>query len=161
MINNGAHSVDCVCVSLLQYCASIQSSPDGWRLCLQQLHNVSVSGGSDHVKFWCLQVLHAVSDTRYGAMGEEDRSVLRRSLMLYVRDVIPAVPQSSFIKTKLCTVFVNIVKHDYPTLWPTFFTDFLSLLDKGPEVIDVFVRLLNRTPCSRCRFRLLSPATPV
>lgn len=135
---------DCARASVCaQYCSSIQSSPDGWRLCLQQLHNVSVSGGSDHVKFWCLQVLRAVSDARYDSMSEEDRSVLRRSLMLYVRDVIPAVVQGSFIKTKLCTVFVNIVKHDYPTRWPTFFTDFLSLLDKGPEVIDVFVRLLN------------------
>jgi hypothetical protein len=38
---------------------------------------------------------------------------------------------------------VHIVLHDYPSAWPSFFADFLGMLDKGPEVIDVFVRLLK------------------
>lgn len=126
------------------YCDAIRSSADGWRLCLSRLHALGASPqGSEHVKFFCLSTLHAVSEARYPTMNDEEKSVLRRSLMLFVRDVVPAVPQSPFIKNKLCAIFVHIVKHDYPQHWPSFFTDFLSLLDKGPEVIDVFVRLLK------------------
>jgi len=64
--------------------------------------------------------------------------------MLYVRDVIPVVPpQAGYLQNKLCAIFVHIVMHDYPSAWPSFFADFLGMLDKGPEVIDVFVRLLK------------------
>ena len=126
------------------YCDAIRTSADGWRLCLSRLHALGSSAtGSEHVKFFCLSTLHSVSEARYPSMNDEEKSVLRRSLMLFVRDVVPAVTQSPFIKNKLCAIFVHIVKHDYPQQWPSFFTDFLSLLDKGPEVIDVFVRLLK------------------
>jgi len=126
------------------YCEQVKASPDGWRLCLQQLHSVTLARGSDQVKFWCLNVLNEVAEKRYAAFSDEERTVMRRSLMLYVRDVIPPVaPLAGFLQNKLCGIFVHIVKHDYLQAWPSFFSDFLSMLDKGPDVIDVFVRLLR------------------
>lgn len=103
------------------YCDAIRLSPDGWRLCLQKLHEVALAKGSDHVKFWCLLTIHEITEKRYAAMNEEEKTVMRRSLMLFVRDIIPVIPQSSFIKNKLCAIMVKIVKSDYPKIWPTFF----------------------------------------
>lgn len=126
-----------------QYVDQVRAAPDGWRLCLQKLHEVAVARGPDQVKFFCLSHLHDVAEKRYTALTEEERNALRRSLMLYVRDVIPTVPQAGYLQNKLCAIFVHIVMHDYPSAWPSFFADFLGMLDKGPEVIDVFVRLLK------------------
>ena len=104
------------------YCNAIASSEDGWQLCLAKLNEVALNRGSDHVKFWCLMVIENIADKRYHTMSQESKDVLRRSLMLFVRDVIPAVPQPGHIKNKLCAIIVRIVKHDYPAAWPTFFS---------------------------------------
>lgn len=106
----------------VEYCDRIVQSADGWRLCLQKLHEVSLARGPDQVIFWCLLQLYDVVSKRYAGMSEEEKTVMRRSLMLFVRDVVPVVQQSSFIKNKLCTILVLIIKHDYPNVWPTFFT---------------------------------------
>jgi hypothetical protein len=104
-----------------EYCDRISQSPDGWRLCLQKLHAPSPS----EVKFWCLKLIERVVEHRYAGMQLEEKNLIRRTLMLYVRDVVPKVPQERYIKTKLCTIMVQIVKHDYPRDWPSFFTSVL------------------------------------
>lgn len=115
-----------------EYCARIRTSADGWRLCLQKLHQTAAERGSDQVQFWCLQTVGEVVGHRYPSMIDEEKTVIRRSLMLYVRDIVPKVPQSHFIKTKLCTIMVQIIKHDYPQEWPTFFTSVAKRADNMP-----------------------------
>jgi hypothetical protein len=47
------------------------------------------------------------------------------------------------IKTKVAVLLVCIIRYDYPTTWPTFFKDFLSILPRGVEVVDIFLRVLH------------------
>jgi len=126
------------------YCERIKNSSDGWKLCLQKLHQIGKQPtGRPEVKFWCLQIILTLIRTRWNALTEEERNYLRGSLMLFIRDVIPTVNQTTFIKTKLSVCLVNIIIHDFPQRWPKFFTDFFSMLDKGPEVVDMFLRVLK------------------
>lgn len=124
-----------------QYCDTIRDSPDGWRLCLAKLHEIALAKGSDQVKFWCLLSIETITEKRYATMNEEEKNVLRRSLMLFVRDVIPAVQQPTFIKNKLCAIIVTIVKHDYPKVWPSFF----SFVHAPPEHRRLAHAILDRS----------------
>ena len=87
-------------------------------------------------------VTHVV-ETRYNKLSDEDRNLIRTSVMVLLRDIFAVQPQSSTIKNKLSVLLVRLLKWDYPERWPSFFADFLGMLDKGVEVIDVFLRVLN------------------
>lgn len=123
------------------YCERLKQSPDGWRVCLPGLSQPQ----AEEVKFWCLEVLHHTAQHQYHLLAEADRALLRRSLMLYVKDVIPVTTQPAFVKNKLSLVLVKIVKVDYPERWGNFFTDFLALVNNGQneQIVDVFLRVLK------------------
>ena len=54
----------------------------------------------------------------------------------------PPVP--AFIKNKLAQVTALLVRHEYPSRWPTFFHDLVALLASGgPAAPDVFCRVLD------------------
>lgn len=122
----------------------IQDSPDGWKLCLQQLHQLALAKGPDQVKFWCINVaLFVAQSDRYEQMTEEERNMFRVNVMVFAQQVIPTVPQSNLIKTKLSVLVTQLIKNDYPQRWPSFFHDFLGILNLGTEVVDVFFRVLK------------------
>jgi len=106
---------------------------------------VNKPGSSDEVKFWCLEVLNFTFEHRYKALSQEELVFVRQCLMKVVKDLLPRVAQPPFITTKLAVVFVQLIKRDYPERWPSFFTDFISLLRYGgnAQVAGLFVRVLK------------------
>ena len=132
----------------LEYFNNVKNSNDGWKMCVQLLHTFVVNKGKDEIKHSCLEVIyHGVESGRIAVTASEsDKSALRSSLMLLTRDSISSIPQSKLIKTKLATVFVSLVKHDFPGSWPSFFHDFISIITQtgyNPEVLEVFLRVLK------------------
>jgi exportin-T len=127
----------------LAFCNHIKDSDDGWRHALQRLHTAGLSGPQE-VKFFCLDILrHTLLTGRYNRMLEQDRAGLRNSLLLFVRDVVPRAVQEPMIKNVLCLVLTLLVQQDFPERWPSFFTDFASLLSQSPEILDVYFRMLS------------------
>jgi exportin-T len=130
------------------YVQQLKQSNDGWKLLLTELHHVSALQSSEslNVIFYCLQGLNEIIQERYfDSFSPEDKAALRESLMVYVGQVAPKYKQSRAVKLKLCNVLVTVVQLDYPNNWPSFFQDFIQLINNSNnniEVIDVFVKLL-------------------
>ncbi|CAK0865776.1 unnamed protein product, partial [Prorocentrum cordatum] len=100
------------------FCDAIKSRPDGWRVCWDQfLHSNCLQ-----VKFWCLQTVPQV--------------------LAWLRDVAPSRQEEVVIRNKIALVYVWLLRTDYPAGWPTGWKDLVSLLDKGPALVDMFLRIL-------------------
>lgn len=123
------------------YCKQLENSQDGWLTCVRKL--VQYPDGETQLKFWCLEVILQMVNRRYDALSEADRLGLQQALMVYTRDVVAVKAMAPPVKNKLAVLFVRLLKHDYPERWPTFFHDFLGILTKGPQVVDVFLRVLK------------------
>lgn len=125
----------------MQYVENLKQNRETWKLCVLALRESKAS----EVKLFGLSLLIQTLQVHYEhpQFPDEDRNQIRAAVMLYIRDVCSTQQQLPFLKNKLATVLVEIVKHDYPGRWPTLFTDFISFLNsKGPEVLDVFLRFI-------------------
>ena len=129
----------------IQYCNDIKQSANGYVICLEQLHYACVHHLRDEIKFYCLSTLLYHIQTYYNTQyNEQQKITIRSSIMILIRDVINIHVQPNYIKNKMCTVLVELIKYDYTTQWNTFFTDFISLLNPNTiEIVDLFIRMLN------------------
>ena len=123
---------------------ALKASADGWTFCLQALS----TSAEDRVKFWCLQALVDVvgshRQNRYASLPEEQKQVLRSALIAWVQAKGAAgTDEAPFVKNKFAQLAVEVLKLDYPQLWPQVFPQLLSLLQNGPVSIDIFLRFLN------------------
>eukprot|EP00462_Mataza_sp_D1_P027302 CAMPEP_0175178820 /NCGR_PEP_ID=MMETSP0087-20121206/35178_1 /TAXON_ID=136419 /ORGANISM="Unknown Unknown, Strain D1" /LENGTH=1039 /DNA_ID=CAMNT_0016470999 /DNA_START=1 /DNA_END=3121 /DNA_ORIENTATION=+ len=126
-------------------CDNLKRSAEGWKVCLERL--LTKHTDRHEVTFFCLMVLEEYVDSHYGKLPDEQRTPFRQSVMDLLGNFIRpgAALQQGFIKNKLCLVIVKLVKHDYPTRWPDFFTDMLKwfAVQLEREAIDVFLRILK------------------
>ena len=126
------------------YCERLKASPStAWPLALSRLHSLTAAD-SPQVIFFCLQLLTTfVTSPAYPALPPLERSSFCSSLLIYLRDVTPLHPPPPYLRSKLATLLTSLFRVDYPDRWPSFFTDFLSLLPPlHPTVVDTFLRTL-------------------
>ena len=98
------------------------------------------------VRFWCLQTLADACRDHLPALTPDDATALRGAVASWVHEAStradPPIP--AFIKNKLAQVTALLVRHEYPSRWPTFFHDLVALLASGgPAAPDVFCRVLD------------------
>ena len=141
-MNPDQHSQSPLLPTALSYIQNLQLSPDGWKLCLTMLHQLALSDGPQQVSFFCLQTLTTTVTTAYTTLTPSDHTELCTSLMIFLRDVCPAHPPSSFLRNKLAALFTVLCQRAYPEVWSSFFTDLIGLLSVSPVVIDIVLRIL-------------------
>mmetsp|Transcript_65594 Transcript_65594/g.212299 ORF Transcript_65594/g.212299 Transcript_65594/m.212299 type:complete len:1030 (+) Transcript_65594:63-3152(+) len=118
-----------------KYIDAVKARPDSWRFCWEQF----LQRECLEVKFWCLQVLPA----SLPQLPAEARAELRVGILAWLRDVATVGREEVAIRNKIALVYAGLVKSDYPSSWPTAWTDLISFLDKGPHLIDMFLRVLT------------------
>mmetsp|Transcript_73561 Transcript_73561/g.157660 ORF Transcript_73561/g.157660 Transcript_73561/m.157660 type:complete len:1027 (-) Transcript_73561:37-3117(-) len=116
------------------YCDAIKSRPDSWRFCWEQFLQKECL----EVKFWCLQVVHQKIPTTPPA----ERQELRGKVLSWLRDVAPSKQEEVVVRNKLALVYVGLLKWDYLAGWSSGWRDLLSMLEKGPNLVDMFLRVL-------------------
>ena len=141
-MNPDQHHSSPLLPAALQYVNNIQSSPDGWKLCLSMLHQLALSDGPPQVSFFCLQSLTTFVSTSYASLPPDDRQSLCTSLMIFLRDVCPSHPPSPFLRNKLAALFTLLCQRAYPELWASYFSDLIGLLSLSPVIIDIVLRIL-------------------
>ncbi|KAK1313757.1 Exportin-T [Acorus calamus] len=112
------------------------------RLCVERLSLT----GFVQVQFWCLQSIHDCLRLHYPSVSPEDLSFLRKTVVSIAccgDGVLPLLNSPAFIKNKFAQVFVSLICHEYPSIWPSPFLDVLACIGKGAPVIDGFCRILN------------------
>ena len=141
-MNPDQHHSSPLLPAALQFVNNVQSSPDGWQLCLSMLHQLALTNGPPQVSFFCLQTLTTFTATSYFTLQPADRQALCTSLMIFLRDVCPAHPPSSFLRNKLAALFTLVCQRAYPELWVSYFSDLIGLLQLSPVIVDIVLRIL-------------------
>eukprot|EP00747_Dinoflagellata_sp_TGD_P031985 gnl/TRDRNA2_/TRDRNA2_135663_c0_seq1.p1 gnl/TRDRNA2_/TRDRNA2_135663_c0~~gnl/TRDRNA2_/TRDRNA2_135663_c0_seq1.p1 ORF type:complete len:1053 (-),score=204.75 gnl/TRDRNA2_/TRDRNA2_135663_c0_seq1:92-3157(-) len=116
------------------YCDSIKARPDGWHFCWAQF----LQKQRLEVRFWCLQAIVAL----LGGLAPEARAELRASVLSWLRDVASAKQEDLVVRNKIALVYVGLIRLDYPAGWPSAWTDLIALLERGPNMVDMFLRVL-------------------
>jgi len=96
----------------------------------------------DEVKFWCLQSCEFQIKTRWNDLDEEAKQAIRMAIMNFYSTTAIEQEQPNYIKNKLATVMVCLIRKEYPNPWKSFFGDLCSTLEKGMAAIDLFFRVL-------------------
>jgi len=148
---------------------SAQSSPEFLSVCLSKLESCPFV----EVKFWCLQALHQLIVTRYGdasllpppAINTLKATLFKLGTSATTTTSAPITtpPSSSslsqpspalssnnnslppFIKNKLAQCITAIAAREYPSTWPSFFQDLLTMCLQspgGPAAVDLYTRIL-------------------
>ncbi|KAG0985485.1 hypothetical protein G6F29_003983 [Rhizopus arrhizus] len=130
------------------YCESIKNSPDGWQLCLELF--MKEPKAVPEARFFALQVLENTLQNNFDSLDSNAVEYIRRNMMQYLGrefvDNIAASTEESFIRNKVAQSLTLLFVHVYPTIWPSFFKDMVSLA-KAPnggsheKAADFFVRL--------------------
>lgn len=126
----------------LEYLQQVRESSDGWQLCGATL----TTGGlplDEKVKFVCLQVLEHYARTRYINATPEEQSLFRQYLSQWMTTLcMYNEPEKVFIQNKTAQLMSLVFVVDYPSRWPSFMADLLSMLQLGPHAVDLYLRIL-------------------
>jgi len=129
-------------VRAIQYCNQVKTASDGWLFCLEKFFKANKL----EVKFFCLLTLQElVEHGRYNSLSVPEKELLKASLMRWLTEFLLSNGQSEdiAIKNKFAQVLVLVFKIDYPQDWTTFFVQLLSLVPRGPVMVDMFLRIMK------------------
>ncbi|EFA82882.1 armadillo-like helical domain-containing protein [Heterostelium album PN500] len=118
---------------------SVKESPDGWKYCTEKLFQTK----SIHVKFFCFHVFQDLLLHKYAQLNDDDKFKLKSTLINYLKMVLAVQNEEAAVKNKYAQIVVLLFKQEYPENWSSFFQEFLSLLSNGPNLIDIFLRVLK------------------
>jgi len=117
-----------------EYCEAVKRRPDCWRYCWEHF----AARECLELRFWCLQVLcQAIPNLPVAA-----RTELRSCLLAWLRDVGASKSEQVVLKNKVALTYALLLKGDYPANCPTGWRDLVSLLECGPNMVDMFLRVL-------------------
>ncbi|TNM91451.1 exportin-T isoform X1 [Takifugu flavidus] len=125
----------------MAYFEQLKESQDAWEVCTEALAKGIYS--DDHVKFFCFQVLEHQIKFRHASLSGAQQQLVRETLMKWLQcQLMNSQPEKVFIRNKAAQVFALTFVMDYPTLWPKFFFDVLSLVGLNPNGVDIYLRTL-------------------
>lgn len=126
----------------LEYLQKLRESKDGWQMCGATLN----TGGTlldEKVKFVCLQVMEHFARAGYITSSVEEQQIFRQHLSHWMSTLFMCnEPEKVFILNKTAQIMALVFVIDYPTRWPTFMTDLLSVLQMGPPAVNLYLRIL-------------------
>ncbi|KAL5698372.1 hypothetical protein ACHQM5_029421 [Ranunculus cassubicifolius] len=128
----------------ISYCQHTKQKIDVHRICIERLSYTKFV----QVQFWCLQTLHESLRRNFTSLTDDEKSSIRKTIMAIACSCdsnagIRVLDGPGFIKNKFVQVLVTLVYYEYPANFTSVFLDFVSNLNKGAAVIDLFCRFLN------------------
>ncbi|KAM4678621.1 exportin-T [Discoglossus pictus] len=125
----------------LAYFEQLKVSHDAWQACAEALTQRIYS--DDHVKFFCFQVLEHQIKFKYSELTALQQQLIRETLITWLQSqMLNAQPEKTFIRNKAAQVFALVFVTEYLTAWPKYFFDILSVVDRNPRGVDLYLRIL-------------------
>eukprot|EP00658_Telonema_sp_P-2_P013181 TRINITY_DN14996_c0_g1_i2.p1 TRINITY_DN14996_c0_g1~~TRINITY_DN14996_c0_g1_i2.p1 ORF type:complete len:309 (-),score=86.74 TRINITY_DN14996_c0_g1_i2:32-958(-) len=120
-----------------QWLAQIMASPEhDWRFFLQRFD----SSPTPQVKFWCI---HALTE-RLATMGVDERPPFQQALVEWLAGPCIQRPMAEvYLRNKFAALYVAMIRLDYPTRWPSAFTELITRLQLGVPMVDMLLRVLD------------------
>jgi hypothetical protein len=78
---------------------------------------------------------------RFDSLSPQNRLQLREFLLTWLRDPSHVQGLPAYLLNKIAHVLALIFKREYITQWQSFFSDLLSLLENGPSMADLVLRV--------------------
>ena len=128
----------------------LRRSEEGWLFCLQAFSTAR----EEQVKFWCLQTLVDMvkRERRYEALPITRKQALQSALLLWLQSKgVLQTDEPASVKNKFAQLLIAVIRCDFPRQWPTVFSSILSMLQNGPTMVDLFLRILNTLNDEVCR----------
>lgn len=126
----------------LEYLQKLRESSEGWQLCGATL----TAGGimlDEKVKFVCLQVIEHYVRMGYANASVEEQTVFRQHLSHWMTTLCMCTePEKVYILNKTAQILALVFVVDYPTRWPSFMADLLSVLQIGPHAVNLYLKIL-------------------
>lgn len=99
---------------------------------------------SEHIKFFCLQVIEHYLKTNYATASPADQQLLRSFLVSYLRKQVSVKSGvvKPYLDNKLSQVFALALVVDYPSRWPSYFRDLLGMLAQDERSVHVYLAIL-------------------
>lgn len=120
----------------------VKSLPEVWKVAFEKLFKTK----NDKIQFWCLQVLaaHFKDPKFFSNKSENDLKQIHIGLFTFITTVVAKQEIPAHIKNKFSEVLVLAFRIEYSEdRWPSFWNDLFSLLNSGPNVIEMFLRIMN------------------
>ncbi|KAJ2780496.1 pre-tRNA nuclear export protein [Coemansia interrupta] len=115
-----------------QYCESVKTSAEGWQVCLELFTNVPER--IPEARMFALQVIDAMivkAGVRGSESGASERlGAARKTLLGFVSTQYAGPKYQSeipFLKNKLAHTITMLALASYPTQWPSFVSDMISM----------------------------------
>uniref|UniRef100_A0A0B6ZHY5 Exportin-T n=1 Tax=Arion vulgaris TaxID=1028688 RepID=A0A0B6ZHY5_9EUPU len=126
----------------VQFVEQLKQSLHGWKVCAQGFTSGNYHQ-NDHVLFFCMQICEYYAKTRYSQASLEDFETMKEFVMTSLeKESVTASQSKPFIRNKLAQLISLVFVNDFPHRWPLFFTNLLSTLPRGPQAVDMYLRVL-------------------
>lgn len=102
-----------------------QEHPDAW----QRVDKILTKSASLHTKFFGLQILEGVINTRWKILPEEQRLGIREFVVNFVIELSreeQGLRSQKVLINKLNHTLVQVLKQDWPHAWPNFVSDLVG-----------------------------------
>ncbi|KAL8603758.1 hypothetical protein ACOMHN_024374 [Nucella lapillus] len=128
---------------VIKYFEQLKNSADGWKLCAEA-YSSDLFRGNDTARFNFLKVCEHYLVTRYQEADAEQQGIMRTFLMTRMQLAsAEGVGESKFMWNKFAQIISLAFVVDYPSRWPTFFQDLLTLVNQGHRGVDLYLRVLQ------------------
>eukprot|EP01063_Lacrimia_lanifica_P037415 TRINITY_DN7670_c0_g1_i4.p1 TRINITY_DN7670_c0_g1~~TRINITY_DN7670_c0_g1_i4.p1 ORF type:complete len:981 (+),score=371.34 TRINITY_DN7670_c0_g1_i4:189-3131(+) len=126
------------------YLASLKAHPQIWEFCVATLAKPK---GDPVETFWCFgTLLDMLNGEHYQTFDDASKAAFEKVLVDWANNVCPSLDptQQSFVKNKFAQVLVTaFMLSGYPKRWGNFFHELYGLLPKGPQMILLWLRILE------------------
>eukprot|EP01120_Amphizonella_sp_Union-15-10_P008954 TRINITY_DN3307_c0_g1_i3.p1 TRINITY_DN3307_c0_g1~~TRINITY_DN3307_c0_g1_i3.p1 ORF type:complete len:958 (+),score=155.65 TRINITY_DN3307_c0_g1_i3:139-3012(+) len=135
----------------LLFCENFKNSPQSWKFCLELIFNTT----SLVVQIFCFGVLQEQILHRHETLDSNEKLHLRKGLMTFLQTKLIQPGSQASLKNKYSQILVLLFKAEYPSEWPTFFTELQSLINSPMrqngisdsavtvELLDIWMRIIS------------------
>ena len=130
------------------YLLRLKALPQAWGFCVELLRR-SPEAFDAFETYWACQTLVEMMQAQgdlYMARPNEEKLLLEQTLTAWMATVCPRVPADAqtFVLNKFAQLTVVALQlSGYPGRWQSFFSDLFGLLDRGDEMLILWLKILD------------------
>lgn len=128
---------------LIQEFERVKESENGWKECAQLI--VSEQQINDQTRFFCMQIIENYLKTRYkSSASQSDQMLLRQFMSSWLQlQINRKANEKNFLTKKVAQLFALVSLIDFPSRWPSFFTDLVETFRWSAGNADFYLKVLT------------------
>lgn len=132
---------------LIQEFERLKESDTGWKECIQLITTTSEQTLNDQTKFFCMQVVENYLKKRYkqttSGGGGVEQEMLRSFMGYWLQSQTQRkANEKNFLTKKAAQLFALVSLVDFPSRWPTFFSDLAQTSQWSVGNADFYLKVL-------------------